>query len=138
MAAQPLSPLRPLPPLQFDLTVLQATNGQEGLQLYLQHRVSICCIFLDLMMPVLDGWSTALKIRRIEEDNEWHPAPIIAYTSEDVPQGSPNWQRCIQSGMNDVVVSPPYESAQRWPTPARSSPVDRPGPRVLSLHLMAT
>jgi hypothetical protein len=57
------------------------------------------------MMPVLDGWATALKMRRAEEEHDWLSVPIVAYTSEDVPLGSPMWMRCIESGMNDVVVS---------------------------------
>lgn len=60
-------PHPPLPP-QFNFPVLQASNGLEGLQLYMQHRTSVCLVFLDLMMPVLDGWATALRMRSFEEE----------------------------------------------------------------------
>lgn len=97
----------------------------EALQAYRDHSSSIAFIFMDLIMPLLDGWQTTLKVRKLETANGWStPVPIVAYTSEDVHKGSPLWQRCIQSGMNDVVVSavadddfPP--SGQTWARPPR-------------------
>ena len=85
--------------------MLHAANGAEGLQLWLQHRSSIALVFLDLMMPVLDGFRTALNMRRIEAERNWLRVPIVAHTSEHVPRGSPLWARCMESGMDEVVVS---------------------------------
>lgn len=57
-----------LPPasrLQLNLDVIEATNGREGLLAYLAHgRDRIAFVFLDLMMPVWDGFRAALSIRR--------------------------------------------------------------------------
>ena len=97
----------------------------EALQAYRDHSSSIAFIFMDLIMPLLDGWQTTLKVRKLETANGWRtPVPIVAYTSEDVHKGSPLWQRCIQSGMNDVVVSADAAddfrpSGQTWARPPR-------------------
>lgn len=51
--------------LQLHLDVIEACDGQQGLQQYLQHgRSTIVCVLLDLMMPVLDGFNAAVSMRR--------------------------------------------------------------------------
>ncbi|GAB4817804.1 hypothetical protein N2152v2_004850 [Parachlorella kessleri] len=85
--------------------VLQAKDGQEGLELFLRHRQSIALVFLDLAMPVLDGWATVTKMRSFEEEHGMVQVPIVAYTSEDVSLGSPGWARCIEIGFSAMVGS---------------------------------
>ncbi|WP_251712445.1 response regulator transcription factor [Lactococcus ileimucosae] len=46
---------------QEDYQVLQASHGKEAIEIIAQHEVHL--ILLDVMMPVLDGISTAVKIR---------------------------------------------------------------------------
>lgn len=95
---------RLLQTLNYD--VLQAKDGQEGLELFLRHRQSIALVFLDLAMPVLDGWATVTKMRSFEEEHGMVQVPIVAYTSEDVSLGSPGWARCIEIGFSAMVVKP--------------------------------
>lgn len=57
--------------------VLQASNGEEGLEVIAQSEVHL--ILLDVMMPVLDGISTAVKIR--ESSNL--PIIFLSAKSED-------------------------------------------------------
>lgn len=45
--------------------VLLAANGREALD-YLEQGTKPCLIFLDLMMPVMDGW----QFRREQQKNE--------------------------------------------------------------------
>jgi len=57
-------------------TLLLASNGSEGLQLYQEHRPAV--VITDLEMPVMNGME---MIRRIRELN--HSIPIIITTAYD-------------------------------------------------------
>lgn len=55
-------------------TILEAENGQKALELFSMHE-DINLIILDVMMPVLDGWSTLRKLR------ETSKVPVIMLTA---------------------------------------------------------
>ena len=55
-------------------TILEADNGQKALELFSMHE-DINLIILDVMMPVLDGWSTLRKLR------ETSKVPVIMLTA---------------------------------------------------------
>ena len=56
-------------------TVLEAENGAEGVRLAEEHRPDL--VLLDLMMPVLDGWSAA---KELQENPATAPIPRVAIT----------------------------------------------------------
>lgn len=61
-----------------EYTVLNAYDGDEGLELFNENKVDLIC--LDIMMPNIDGWEVAEEIRKISE------VPIImmsALSTED-------------------------------------------------------
>jgi len=58
--------------------VLHAESGQAGLKLLFDHRPDL--ILLDVMMPRMDGWETARRIRELTE------VPIIFLTAKDDEQ----------------------------------------------------
>ncbi len=55
-------------------TILEAENGQKALELFGMHE-DVNLVILDVMMPVLDGWSTLRKIR------ETSKVPVIMLTA---------------------------------------------------------
>ncbi|TVY10044.1 response regulator [Paenibacillus cremeus] len=57
-------------------------------------------IFMDLHMPVLDGFETT---KRIREQSEYNHIPIIALTANVMKQ---DLERCLSIGMNDIVTKP--------------------------------
>jgi DNA-binding response OmpR family regulator len=59
-------------------TVLHAADGQAGLALFRQHRPDL--LVVDVMMPVLDGFSLAQQIRRQDAT-----VPIIFLTARSQP-----------------------------------------------------
>lgn len=64
--------------LEFDnYHVTEASNGQEGLEI-LKGNYRPSLIFLDLMMPVMDGWEFA-KI--LEADTELAKIPVVVCTA---------------------------------------------------------
>lgn len=59
-------------------TVLHAADGQVGLELFRQHRPDL--LVVDVMMPVLDGFSLARQVRR-----ENATVPLIFLTARSQP-----------------------------------------------------
>lgn len=55
-------------------TILEAENGQKALDIYDMNK-DIKLILLDVMMPVLDGWSTLREIRKQSK------VPVIMLTA---------------------------------------------------------
>jgi len=59
--------------------VTEAENGMEALRCMERERPSL--IFLDLMMPEMDGFSFAAEVRR---HPEWRSIPIVVVTAQDL------------------------------------------------------
>ncbi len=81
------------------LTVLQATNGREVLELLKDHRPHM--IFMDVNMPEMDGFTATAQIRSLQT-----PAcktPIIALTADAMKEDR---DRCMEAGMNDYISKP--------------------------------
>lgn len=57
--------------------VLQAVDGREAVDLARSHRPDL--IFMDLMMPVMDGWEAKAELREDEEDVR--SIPVVAVTA---------------------------------------------------------
>lgn len=49
-------------------TVLTAANGQEGVDLYLQHQDQIRAVLLDMAMPVMSGREAFLEMQKINPE----------------------------------------------------------------------
>jgi two-component system cell cycle response regulator DivK len=62
--------------LEDDFTVLQATDGEQGVRVAEQDKPDL--ILMDLGMPVMDGWEAT---RRIKSNDALKRIPIIAVTS---------------------------------------------------------
>ncbi len=62
-----------------DYEVLYAQNGQEGLDIMKENASGLSLVLLDLLMPVLDGFSV-LKI--MHEDERLRQIPTVVLTSE--------------------------------------------------------
>ena len=54
-----------------------ATNGSEALRLLREEGVQPCLILLDLLMPVMNGWTF---LRRAREDRRLARVPVIVVT----------------------------------------------------------
>ena len=61
-----------------DFKVLEAKNGQEGLVLALAEQPDL--IFLDIVMPVMDGLTMVEKLREAEKETGGH-IPVIFLTN---------------------------------------------------------
>jgi CheY-like chemotaxis protein len=80
-------------------TILEATNGQEALALLAQEAVDL--IFMNLQLPVLDGWETTRRIRALPRPVG--DVPIIAFTAYALPGDE---TKALTAGCDDYLTKP--------------------------------
>jgi two-component system cell cycle response regulator DivK len=81
-----------------DFQILEAGNGQEALGIVEAERPDL--IFMDLKMPVMDGWEAARRIRTLEVGRS---IPIIALTAQAMAGDE---QKALAAGCDDYVAKP--------------------------------
>jgi len=81
------------------LEVIKAGNGEEAIKMLMQHDPAM--IFMDVNMPVMDGY-TATGLIRASPEPYCH-VPIIALTADAMEQDK---ERCLKAGMTDFVSKP--------------------------------
>lgn len=64
--------------------LLLAHNGAEALELLTQHQCDL--VFMDLEMPVMDGFEATRRIRRGEAGEKAQKLPIVAVTAHAFPE----------------------------------------------------
>ena len=76
--------------------VFKASNGQEALRLFFDHRPDL--VLLNVGMPRMDGWQTCRRIREISD------APIIMLTGKQ--KSEENIVRGLNYGADDYLIKP--------------------------------
>jgi len=83
----------------YKMNVITALDGKEALQ-KLHDNPSIDVVLLDMMMPQMDGYETA---RRIRENYQWKNLPVIAVTAKAM---TGDREKCINAGASDYITKP--------------------------------
>lgn len=83
--------------LQYDFT----NNGKDAAELAQKNQYDI--IFLDCLLPILNGFETSIKIRQFELSSNISPAKIIALCTHSSTE---NRIKSIQSGMDIFIYKP--------------------------------
>ena len=79
-----------------------AENGEEAVDRFLKNPYRL--IFMDIMMPVLDGLEATKKIRMKEQERSVrHPIKIIAMTANAMKGDR---EMCLEAGMSDYISKP--------------------------------
>jgi len=79
-------------------SVVEADDGKKGLEMYQRDRPDL--VLIDVVMPVMDGYEAARRMRATSTD-EW--VPIIFLSSKEDDQ---DLERAIESGGDDYLVKP--------------------------------
>jgi CheY-like chemotaxis protein len=85
------------------LTVIEATNGQDAVDLAMRDNPS--AILMDLEMPVLHGLEAVKKLRSLGFSR-----PILAMTAHT---GEPHRTQALAAGCNDIISKPVSYSVLR-------------------------
>ena len=83
--------------------ITRAENGQQALELFKEKPAgTFDVILMDLMMPVMDGYTATRKIRSLEHSDA-KTIPIIAMTANAFQEDA---EKCIAVGMNAHLAKP--------------------------------
>lgn len=84
----------------FKMRIDTATNGREALDMIMNNRYHL--VFMDHMMPEMDGIEATAEIRKLE-DEYYRNLPIIALTANATSEAK---ELFIKAQMNDFVAKP--------------------------------
>ncbi|WP_060826778.1 hybrid sensor histidine kinase/response regulator [Sulfurospirillum cavolei] len=82
------------------LTVIEASNGQEALNMLKSAEYSIDAVLIDIEMPRMDGYTLASEIRKY---SKYKNLPLIAVTSRT---SKSDRLRGVESGMSEYITKP--------------------------------
>lgn len=83
--------------------ITRTENGQQALELFKEKPAgTFDVILMDLMMPVMDGYTATRKIRELERSDA-KTVPIIAMTANAFQEDA---EKCIAVGMNAHLAKP--------------------------------
>lgn len=78
--------------------VIEAVNGQEGVELAERERPEL--ILMDLSLPVMDGWEAT---RRLKANDDLRSIPVIALTARAMVGDE---KKALAAGCDDYLVKP--------------------------------
>ena len=82
-----------------EMDIIAAENGHEGIEM-LQKNPDIDIIFMDIMMPEMDGFEA---IKRIRTMPKYKALPIIALTAKAMKKSR---EECLEAGATDYISKP--------------------------------
>ncbi|MCC5815634.1 MAG: response regulator, partial [Leptospira sp.] len=78
-----------------------ATNGKQSIEKLKDNHFDL--IFMDIQMPIMDGFEATKWIRGNFDDNTKRDVPIIALTAHAMAGDK---EKCLAIGMNDYITKP--------------------------------
>ncbi|HVN87925.1 MAG TPA: response regulator [Candidatus Binatia bacterium] len=81
-----------------DFEIVEASNGQEAMEVVSSTPPDL--IFMDLKMPVMDGWEATRRIRALDAGQR---IPIIALTAQAMAGDE---EKALAAGCDDYLAKP--------------------------------
>ena len=82
-----------------DIEVYEAENGEVAIEMLKEHK-DIDLVFMDVMMPVMDGYEAMRIIRKMPDIQD---IPIICLTAKAMKEDHDN---ALKNGANDYLSKP--------------------------------
>lgn len=86
---------------QMGYNTVTENDGAQALEV--SKKMKPFLIFMDIQMPILDGYKATQMIREYELKMGLNRVPIIALTADAEPSTK---EKALDSGMDDVIVKP--------------------------------
>lgn len=86
---------------QLGHSITVAGNGKIAVDMYKTNDYDV--VFMDIQMPVMDGFMATKIIREWEQKNKKQPVRIIALTANALKEDK---EKCFDVGMNDFLTKP--------------------------------
>ncbi len=83
-----------------EFEILEAENGQEGVEILQKYGVEVSLVLLDIVMPVMDGFGVLTMMNKYHWIEE---IPVIMITAE---RGSSHVERAFELGITDFISRP--------------------------------
>ncbi len=83
---------------QLGFKVLVAANGKEAIETASRTKPDL--IFMDLRMPVMDGWEATKALRQTEWGKD---LPVVAVTAHALEEDK---RKALNAGCNDFISKP--------------------------------
>ncbi len=83
-------------------SVDEAENGAEGIEKLTSSAGEYDIIFMDIQMPVMDGYTATIEIRNLSDSRKAH-LPIVAMTANAFEEDK---RKCIEIGMDGHIGKP--------------------------------
>lgn len=87
---------------RLEIHPLQARNGLSGLDCFERERPDL--VLLDIMLPDIDGFEVARRLRALEKPTEWTPIIFLTALTRDE-----DLERGIEAGGDDYLLKPVSE-----------------------------
>lgn len=82
--------------------IIPASNGKEALENFKKFDFDL--VFMDIMLPDMNGYDITREIRKIEVATEKiEKVPIVALTANTYDNDK---EKCFDAGMNDYLAKP--------------------------------
>ena len=81
--------------------VFKANNGVEAVELYKKENPDL--IFLDIQMPVMNGFEAFEEIQTLAEDNNINMPRVVALSAYATEKDK---DKCLETGMDDFIAKP--------------------------------
>ncbi len=82
-------------------TLVMAKNGREAVDAFIHSDFDL--VFMDIEMPIMDGYEATRKIRQWEKEQDLKATPIIALTAHAFIRFR---KKCLDAGCSDFLTKP--------------------------------
>lgn len=113
---------------------MPASNGQNALQLLGVHPISL--IFMDLRMPVMNGYEATKLIRG--SNHPYKNIPIIGLSADGLAE---SLKGALEAGMNEYLIKPVKRDdleqlLRKWLPDTVPAPAEQPAVKPLSIETL--